>query len=77
MVFSATQFPKTCTGIHVLTSKGIGLPLLIINPTCIIHSTLDICERGDSGCSDTHQKGEEEEELCPYPPPGLGTTTHT
>ena len=76
MFFSATQFPKTCTGIHTLTSKGKGLLLLIINRTCIIHSTLDTCEMDDSGCNDTHQKGEEEEELCPYPPPDLGTTTH-
>ena len=47
------------------------------NLTSIIISTLETCESDDSGCNDTHQKGEEEEELCPYPPPGLGTTAHS
>ena len=45
-------------------------------PMSLIISILETCELDESGCSGTHQEAGEEE-LCPYPPPGLGTTAHS
>ena len=41
-----------------------------------IISTLETCEMDDTGCIGTHQQEADEEELCPYPAPGLGTIAH-